>query len=339
MNILILGGTIFLGRHLVDAALAHGHTLTLFNRGQHNPDLFPEVEKLRGDRTQASDLQLLRDRHWDAVIDTCGYFPHIVQLSAQALADSVERYVFISSISVYGEPPTTPGFDEDAPVARLAGKHLADYADESYGNRKALCEQVVENELPGRTLNIRPGLIVGPYDPSDRFTYWPTRLQRGGTVLAPGNQAAPVQIIDVRDLAEWNISMIENQKIGIFNATGPTVPLSMRQVLETCHQVTRTPADFVWVDDEFLLGQGVTPFTDLPLWLPGPAAAMMQVSIAKALDAGLTFRPLEETVADTLVWDNKRDADVQRVNGFTMQQESDLLKLWVDFEKKVNLVR
>ena len=328
MNILIIGGTIFLGRHLVDAALDYGHTVTLFNRGQHNPDLFPEVEKLRGDRTQVSDLQKLQDRQWDAVIDTCGYFPHIVQLSAQALAGWVERYVFISSISVYDEPAPYPGIDEKAQVARLAGKNLADYADESYGNRKALCEQIIEKELPGRTFNIRSGLIVGPHDPSDRFTYWPARLKRGGTVLAPGNPAAPVQIIDARDLAEWTIRMIDNKQTGIFNATGPAVPLSMREVLETCSQVAGTPAEFVWVDDDFLLAQGVTPFTDLPLWLPGSAVAMMQVSIAKALAAGLTFRPLAETVADTLAWDNMRLADTQRINGISLQRETELLELW-----------
>ncbi|MBE0687252.1 MAG: NAD-dependent epimerase/dehydratase family protein, partial [Anaerolineaceae bacterium] len=281
------------------------------------------------DRTNLADLQILRDRHWDAVIDTCGYFPHIVQLSAQALASSVERYVFISSISVYGEPPNTHDIDENTPVAQLAGKYLADYADESYGNRKALCEQVVENELPGRTLNIRPGLIVGPYDPSDRFTYWPARLQRGGTVLAPGRPDAPVQIIDVRDLAEWTIRMIENQQIGIVNATGPAVPLSMQQVLETCQQVAGTPAEFAWVDDEFLLTQGVTPFTDLPLWLPGPAAAMMQVSVSKALIVGLTFRSLEETVKDTMAWDNIRPLDAKRVNGLAIERESELLNKWM----------
>lgn len=330
MNILLLGGTIFFGRHVVEAALAHGHTVTLFNRGQHNPDLFPEVEKLRGDRTQVSHLQILRDRHWDAVIDTCGYFPNIVQLSAQALADGVERYAFISSISVYGEPPTPPGIDENAPVAQLTGENLPDYAAESYGNRKALCEQVVEGILPGRTLNIRPGLIVGPYDPSDRFTYWPVRLQRGGTILAPGNPAAPVQIIDVRDLAQWTIRMIENRRAGIYNATGPEVPLSMRLVLETCRQVAGTPAEFVWVDELFLLAQGVTPFTDLPLWLPGFAAAMHQVSIAKALAAGLTFRSLAETVAATLTWDNTRSPEAQRMNGITPQRESELLNRWMN---------
>ncbi|HSM25888.1 MAG TPA: NAD-dependent epimerase/dehydratase family protein, partial [Anaerolineaceae bacterium] len=235
MNILILGGPIFLGRHLVDAALAQGHTVTLFNRGKTNPFLYPEVEKIRGDRTLSVDLQILRDRHWDAVIDTCGYFPHIVQITAQALKDSVGSYVFISSISVYGEPPTVPTIDEKTQVAQLTSDNLEEYSKDSYGNRKALCEQVIENELPGRTLNIRPGLIVGPYDPTDRFTYWPARLQRGGTVLSPGNPDAPVQIIDVRDLAEWTIQMIEDKQVGVFNATGPEIPLSLREVLETCH--------------------------------------------------------------------------------------------------------
>jgi 2'-hydroxyisoflavone reductase len=256
-----------------------------------------------------------------------------VQLSAQALVDSVERYVFISSISVYGEPPTDPAIDENSPVARLASKKLEDYKNESYGNRKALCEQVVEAELHGRVLNLRPGLIVGAYDPSDRFTYWPARLQRGGKVLAPGNPDAPVQIIDVRDLAAWTIRMIENEQAGVFNATGPAVPLSMRQVLETCQQVAGTPAEFIWVDDEFLLAQGVTPFTDLPLWLPGPAVAMMEVSIGKALDAGLTFRQLVETVADTLTWDNARSLDAQRINGISFERESELLDQWIN---KVN---
>jgi len=329
MNILIIGGTLFLGRHLVDAALAQGHSVTLFNRGKTNADLYPAVEKIRGDRTKVDDLQILKERYWDAVIDTCGFFPHIVKLSAQALANAVDRYVFISSISVFGEPPTTPGVDENSPVAKLENEDLKSYEGESYGNRKALCEQVIEAELSGRTLNIRPGLIVGPYDQSDRFTYWPTRLQRGGSVLAPGNPDAPVQIIDVRDLAEWTIRMVENKKVGIFNATGPANPLRMQQVLETCQQVTGIPSELVWASDEFLLANGVTPFTDLPLWLPSFAYAMHQVSIAKALDAGLTFRPLSETVRDTLDWDNTRDENIKRVNGISQQREMELLDLWM----------
>jgi 2'-hydroxyisoflavone reductase len=334
MNILLIGGTIFLGRHLVDAALANGHTVTLFNRGKSNADLYPQVEKLRGDRTLVNDLQILQDRQWNAVIDTCGYYPHIVQLSANALADLVDCYVFISSISVYGEPPTDPNIDENTPVAQLTSENLEDYKNESYGNRKALCESVVEVELPGRTLNIRPGLIVGPYDTSDRFTYWPARMQRGGTVLAPGSPEAPVQIIDVRDLAEWIIRLIENKQTGIFNATGPKVPLSMQQVLENCREIAGNQAEFVWVDDAFLLAHQVKPFTDLPLWLPSFGYAMQRVNINKALDAGLSFRPLTETICDTLAWDNARPSNMQRQNGFTPERESELLKLWSNNEDR-----
>jgi len=327
MNILITGGTIFLGRHIVDAALARGHTVTLFNRGQHNPELFPQVEKLRGDRTQAGDLEALRTRRWDAVIDTCGYLPRIVRLSAQALAGSVEQYVFISTISVYARPPF-PGMDETAPLERLADETVETLNGETYGGLKALCEQAVEAELPGRALVIRPGLIVGPHDPSDRFTYWPARLQRGGAVLAPGSPQALVQVIDGRDLAEWTIRMVENRQTGIYNATGPALPLTLGEVIETCRQVAGTPAELTWASEEFLLAQGVTPYTEIPLWLAGEDAAMDKVNIAKALSAGLTFRPLAVTVGDTLAWDNTRPAGTQRKNGLSAEREAALLDLW-----------
>jgi 2'-hydroxyisoflavone reductase len=257
MNLLILGGTIFLGRHLVEAALRRGHTLTLFNRGQHNPDLFPQVEKLRGDRANASDLQALQARHWDAVMDTCGYLPRLVRLSAQALSNAVKHYTFISSISVYAEPPT-PGMDESAPLARLADETVEEITGETYGGLKALCEQAVESVLPGRTLNIRPGLIVGPHDPSDRFTYWPARLRCGGAVLAPGRPGSPVQVIDARDLAEWTLDLVERQQTGHYNATGPAYPLTMGEVLETCRQAAGMDADLTWVSEAFLLAQGLS---------------------------------------------------------------------------------
>ena len=327
MNLLLLGGTIFLGRHLVEAALARGHQVTLFNRGQHNPDLFPQLEKLRGDRTNESDLQTLSSRHWDAVIDTCGYLPRIVRLSAQALASAVEHYTFISSISAYAEPPT-PGMDENAPLARLADESVEEITGETYGGLKVLCEQAAAAVLPGRLLTIRPGLIVGPHDPSDRFTYWPARVQRGGAILAPGRPDAPVQVIDARDLAEWIIDLVECRQTGIYNATGPAYPLTMGEVLETCRQVAGTPADFSWASDEFLLAQGVIPFTELPLWLPPEAAAMSQVSIATALSAGLSFRPLAATIADTLAWDATRPVDAPRKNGLAPQREAALLELW-----------
>jgi len=269
----------------------------------------------------------LRTRRWDAVIDTCGYLPRIVRLSAQALAGSVEHYVFISTISVYASPPF-PGMDETAPLERLADETVETLNGETYGGLKALCEQAVEAELPGRTLVIRPGLIVGPHDPSDRFTYWPARLQRGGAVLAPGSPQALVQVIDGRDLAEWTIRMVENRQTGIYNATGPALPLTLGEVIETCRQVAGTPAELTWASEEFLLAQGVTPYTEIPLWLAGEDAAMDKVNIAKALSAGLTFRPLAVTVGDTLAWDNTRPAGTQRKNGLSAEREAALLDLW-----------
>ncbi len=210
MKLLVLGGTVFLGRHLVEAATARGHSVTLFNRGQHNPELYPEVEKLRGDRD--SDLSALQGRRWDAVIDTCGYLPRAVRASAELLADAVDHYTFISSISVYADFHT-PAMDESAPVGTLADETVEEVTGETYGPLKALCEQAAERALPGRVLNIRPGLIVGPHDPTDRFTYWPVRVARGGEVLAPGRPHVPVQVIDGRDLAEWTVRMVEARQV------------------------------------------------------------------------------------------------------------------------------
>ena len=199
MKLLILGGTVFLGRHLVEAAQARGHQLTLFNRGQHNPELFAGVEKLRGDRS--GDLSALRGRRWDAVIDTCGYIPRIVRASAELLADAVDHYTFVSSLSVYADT-SRPGIDESAPVGQLADETVEDITGETYGPLKALCEQAAGRALPGRVLTVRPGLIVGPHDPTDRFTYWPVRVARGGALLAPGRPERRVAFVDVRDLAE-----------------------------------------------------------------------------------------------------------------------------------------
>src|SRR5512136_1410936 len=217
MNLLIIGGTRFVGRHLVEYALARGHTLTLFNRGQSNPDLFPRVEQLHGDR--AADLSLLQDRSWDAVIDTCGYVPRIVRLSAQTLAGRTDRYVFISTVSVYAQD-NPRGMDENAPLAALKDETIEEITSETYGGLKALCEKAVEAVYPNRALIIRPGLIVGPYDPTDRFTYWPWRTAQGGEVLAPGNPDQPQQIIDARDMARWIVQMVEAKRTGVFNAVG-----------------------------------------------------------------------------------------------------------------------
>jgi 2'-hydroxyisoflavone reductase len=325
MRLLIIGGTVFLGRHLVESALRRGHELTLFNRGQHNPDLFSEVEKIHGDRD--GGLAALGSRQWDAVIDTCGYLPRVVRASAEYLTGSVKHYTFISTISVYADPPK-PGMKESAPVGKLADASVEEISGTTYGPLKALCEQAVETVLPGRSLIIRPGLIVGPHDPSDRFTYWPVRVARGGEVLAPCGPERQTQIIDVRDLADWTLEMVERKAAGIYNATGPANPLTLGSLLDTCREVSGSNASFTWVSDEFLLKNGVTPYTELPLWMPVEEAAWEMVSIDKALEAGLKFRPLEQTVHDTLAWDRTRPMDEPRRNGLASEREIHLLEKW-----------
>jgi 2'-hydroxyisoflavone reductase len=329
MKLLILGGTVFLGRSLVDAALARGHEVTLFNRGQHNPELYPAVEKLRGDRD--GDLRALEGRQWDAVIDTCGYVPRIVRASAELLADAVGHYSFISSISVY-DNFRVRGMTESAPVGTLEDPTVEDVLSH-YGPLKALCEQAAEAAMPGRVLNVRAGLIVGPHDASDRFTYWPHwphRVAKGGDVLAPGRPDRAVQIIDVRDLAEWNVRMAEHGVSGVFNATGPDYTLTMGAVLETCKNVSGSDARFVWASEQFLLDAGAQPWTQLPLWVPDTEenAGFSTVDCSKAFAAGLTFRPPAETVRDTLAWDATRPADEERRNGLPPERETELLQGW-----------
>lgn len=332
MDLLILGGTVFLGRSLVEAALARGHRVTLFNRGRHNPELYPEVEKLRGDRD--GDLGALAGRRWDAAIDTCGYVPRVVRASAELLAGAVERYIFISSISVYVELGRGP-LDERAPVGVLPDPTVETITAETYGPLKALCEQAVERALPGRALIVRPGLIVGPHDPSDRFTYWPSRVARGGDVLAPDDPRQPVQIIDVRDLAEWIVRMAEERRAGVYNATGPGAPLTLAQTLDACNAVGGGSARFVWVSRRFLLDAGVTPWTEIPLWTPPvddkPGGELI-ADCSRALAVGLTLRPLEETIRDTLDWDAARPADGERRAGLDPEREQQLLRAWRERE-------
>lgn len=341
MKILILGGKIFVGRHLVEAALNSGHEVTLFNRGRHSSELYPQVEQLRGDRTR--DLSALQGRQWDAVIDTCGYTPSVVSASARMLAEAVKQYVFISSISVY-QDVSVIGMDETTPVGTITSEQVSEAENivppdkgimaraygEAYGALKALCEQAAGAAMPGRVLNVRPGLVVGPHDYSDRFTYWAGRIARGGEVLAPGRPARPVQLIDVRDLAEWIIRMVEAGQMGTYNATGPTEQLTMQQVLDACKAVSENDATFTWVDESFLLNEKVQPWGQVPLWLPEEpeSAGFNSISIARALAAGLTFRPLTETARDTLAWDLTRPADGERQAGLAADDEARLLRLW-----------
>ena len=341
MKLLVLGGTKFLGRHLVEAALARGDEVTLFNRGQLNPELFPGVEKLRGDRE--GGLDALRGRRWDAVVDTCGYLPRVVRDSARLLCAGVEHYTFVSSCSAYRDT-SVPGVDESHPVGTLTDERLreaealtqsglarAPFFAEVYGPLKALCEQAAESAMPGRVLNVRAGLIVGPHDYSDRFTYWPRRVAEGGDVLAPGDPARRVQFVDARDLAAWILKMAEGRRAGTYNAKGPEYRLSMGRFLEECRAATGSDERFVWVDEKFLLDAGVQPWMEVPLWTAESDEInryFLAVSAEKAVAAGLTFRPLAETVRDTLEWDLTRPPDTERRAGLSRAREREVLKSW-----------
>lgn len=329
MKILILGGTKFLGRHLVDAALAVGHEVTLFNRGKTNPTLFPNVETIIGDRGQ--NLEELSGREWDAVIDVAGYLPRIVRLSAQMLTQSgrVGRYVYISSISAYAGFSKI-GINESDPVGKLQDESVEEITDETYGPLKALCEKTVQDLYGDRALIIRPGLIVGPYDPTDRFTYWPMRVKRGGDMITPEKPSAPIQIIDVRDLSGFIIKQMEENASGIYNATGPDYELSMGAMLDACKRVTGSVAAFHWASVEFLKEHKVEPWSDMPVWIPESEPDMegfSRVDVSKAINAGLKFRALEETIRDTIAWAEQRPEDHEWRAGLNPDKEQILLTL------------
>ncbi|MBZ4420333.1 NAD-dependent epimerase/dehydratase family protein [Myxococcus sp. RHSTA-1-4] len=331
-NILILGGTSFLGPALVEFARSRGHTLTLFNRGKTNPGLFPDVEKLQGNRDPNKDngLKALEGRKWDAVVDTSGYVPRMVKASAELLAPNTDHYVFVSSISVYKDL-SKPGITESSPVATVEDE-TTEKVMEHYGALKALCEKAAETAMPGRVLNVRPGLIVGPDDPSDRFTYWPVRVARGGEVLAPGDGQDPIQFIDARDLARFIILNLERRTTGVYNATGPNQPVLMKDFLELNKQVIGSDARFTWADVEFLKKQKVEPWTDMPAWMPrtGEEGGLGQVNIDKALAAGLAFRPAADTLRDTLAWFKtlppERQAKLDA--GIAAEREKEVLAAW-----------
>ena len=305
MKLLVLGGTKFLGRHVVAHALDEGHEVTTFTRGETNPGLFPDAEHLRGNRD--GDLDALHEETWDGAVDTSGYVPRIVRQSAELLRDAVQRYVFVSSISVYAD--FSGPVDEATPVAQLEDPDTEEILP-NYGALKAACERVVEEVYGDRSARVRAGLIVGPYDPTDRFTYWPRRIAAGGDVLAPGDPDAPTQFVDSRDLAAWLVQLALHGPGGVFNATGPAERLTMRELFERARDALGSDANFVWVDDESVLAAGIEPWSELPLWLPRTEyAGMARADISRALAAGLTFRPLEETVRDTYEWDGGEPGD------------------------------
>ena len=316
MKLLVLGGTKFLGRAIVEAALAGGHEVSIFTRGQTNPDLFPEAEHLVGDRD--GDLAALEGGHWDAAIDTSGFYPRVVRASAELLADRVGHYAFVSSVSVYADLSTPP--NESSPVGTMEDETLEELGDEFqyYGPLKALCEAEVERAFPSRALIVRPGLIVGPHDPTDRFTYWPRRLERGGEILAPAPADEPVQFIDVRDLGEWIVRLVEERRTGAFNAVNEG--LGWSELL--------AGADVTWVDSSFLLEQGVGEWMELPLWIADPAfAGHARTDVSRALEAGLTFRPLADTIRDTAAWDAERGPG-KLAAGLAPEREAELLEAW-----------
>jgi 2'-hydroxyisoflavone reductase len=330
LKILILGGTAFLGPAIVQHALARGHEVTLFNRGKTNAHLFPDLEKIQGDRKVSHDA--LKDRKWDVVIDTSGYYPRVVRDAAAALKGNIGQYMFISSISVYADF-SKPGLNEQSPVGTIPDETVEEITGETYGPLKALCEQAAEAAFPGRTCNIRPGLIVGPMDRSDRFTYWPVRIARGGEVLVPDKPEIVTQVIDVRDLAEYIVGCAEKDVNGVFNATSPAEELTMGEIFEACKSVSGSDATFTWADGDWLEEQEIYAWSDMPVWVPlkGAEAGHPFIDVSRALSTGLLFRPITETVRDTLDWwanEPQERKDKPMRSGLTVEREAEILAKW-----------
>jgi len=332
LKILFIGGTDFLGPPTVRRAVERGHVVTLFNRGRTNPHLFPDLEKIQGDRNVEADVRKLAGREWDAVIDTCGYFPRQVRESARVLADNVSQYLFVSTISVY-KPLSVKGADESAPLEQLReglDPETLKTIGPNYGALKALCEEAAEKEMPGQVTVVRPGLIVGPDDDSDRFTYWPVRIAEGGEVLAPGTPEDPVQIIDVRDLGNFMVHCVEKSTVGIMNGTGPQGGMPILAMLDTCKTASKSDARFTFVPEDFLAEQKISGWTDLPCWVSPrePGGALTSVSVDKAVAAGLVFRPAVDTARDTLEWYQKTQKGRALSMGLKRDAEQKALAAW-----------
>ncbi len=314
-----------MGRQIVEEALKRGHKVTIMHRGERGAELFGDkVERIFGNRD--GELSKLGDGPWDAVVDTCGYVPRVVGASAECLKDKVSRYLFVSTISVYGGSGL-PAVTEETPVK----DHLEDPASEeitgeSYGPLKVLCEQAVQSVYGDRATIVRPGLVVGPNDPSDRFTYWPLRMRKGGQVVVPDRKDQPLQFIDVRDLAHLCLNLLENEAAGVFNGTGPSKPYCFGSVIETVHEVVNPEAELVWVDPERLEDLEVQPWTQLPFYLGRDEAedGLMRADNRKALAQGLSIRPLAQTAKDTLEWALSR-GDVPLKNGLPEEKEAEIL--------------
>ena len=329
LRILILGGTGFIGPYQVQYALDRGHTVTLFNRGRTNPGLFPAVEKLIGDRS--SDLKSLEGRTWDVVIDNSATNPDWVERSASLLRDRVKQYLFVSTRSVYKDTSRIP-MTIDAEVFTPENTPVKPGDPLPYGLAKVLSERTVQKHFPGRTLIVRPSLVVGPGDLTDRFTYWPVRIERGGEILAPGDGTDPVQIIDARDLSEWMIRLVEQRVTGVYNALGPRTPRSFAELLHGIKAVTTADARFTWVDADFLAAHDVRGYREMPVWMPARDGreGFGRFDISREVALGLTFRPLADTARDTLTYYHAQPADRQEKlrAGISAEREAEVLAAW-----------
>jgi 2'-hydroxyisoflavone reductase len=328
-TVLIFGGTGFIGPHFVRELHAGGHKVTLFNRGKRNPGLFPDVETLIGDRNVANSVDVLKGRKWDVVIDDSGYFPGQVTASTSVLKDNVQHYIFVSSISAYADM-TPAGIDEDYKLAPLDDPDAKQITEKNYGGLKAACEQIVEKTFGTRQAVIRPTYIVGPGDHTDRFTYWPWRVARGGEMFAPGTPQDPIQFIDVRDLAEFMRRCVEERIGGRYNLCNPPGAVTMDDLLETSKRVTKANTTFRWAPLKFLEENKLLESGELTTWSPptGEYAGSSLVSSARAVGKGLRFRNLETTVRDLLAWHEQRPADQKQKlrAGMSPEREAELLK-------------
>ena len=327
MDILFIGGTSFVGRHTAQAAIDRGHRVTLFHRGKTGADLFPEAEHMTGDRD--TGLKLLDGRTWDAAIDVCGYVPRQVRQAAEVLAGSVGRYCYISSVSAY-KPTGANGVDEDSPLfgaTDLEDPQTETVDEQTYGPLEALCERAGIEGFGDRTLIVRPTYVVGPHDPTDRFTYWVRRASAGGEILAPGPADAPAQVIDARDLGAFIVGLVEQGRDGVFNGVGPADPLTFGGMLEACVATADAVAMLTWVDPAFLQERDVEIESAFPLWGGPEEFEMMRADPSKSIGAGLTFRPLDETIRDTRAWDEERGLP-EMEGPISAELEAELLAAW-----------
>ena len=329
LSVLVLGGTGFIGPHMVRELLRRGHSVTLFNRGRSNSGLFPDLETIKGDRD--GGLQGLEGRRWDAVVDNSGYVPRHVQDSARLLAKNTKRYVFVSTLSVYAD--FTIRNDEDSPLATVADESIEEVTGETYGALKALCEKHAAAEIGNDRLTIlRPNYIAGPGDHTDRFSYWPIRTRKGGAMIWPGTPRDAIQFIDVRDLANFVRDCLEHDISGTYNMTNPAGAYTMGGLLDDCTALTAANVDPVWISEAFAYDQGLIGGRELPIWHPstGPQASSGGFSARRALGAGLQNRPARETLRDILSWWDTLPAERagKLRAGLGASREAELITAW-----------